>query len=106
MSRIYSPKTFLRQTPNHILKEYFQRKDLLKDIDFDKLGETEIDHIAEALYELSEKQRNNIEAQFRQINEMAFEKGVLVLIEEAGSVFHNMDLLPIFEPMKKYSGYF
>ena len=52
--------------------------------------------------ELSDKQRNNIEAEFRQINGMAFEKGILVLIEEAGSVFHNIDLLPIFEPMKNH----
>ena len=102
MSRNYSPKTFLRQTPNRILKEYFQRKDLLRDIEFDKLGETQIDTIAEALDELSGKQRNNIEAEFRQINEMAYEKGILVLIEEAGSVFHNIDLLPIFEPMKNH----
>lgn len=102
MSRNYSPKTFLRRTPNHILKEYFHRKDLLKDIDFDKLGETEIDPIFEAMDKLSEKQRNNIEAEFRQINEMAFEKGILVLIEEADSVFHNIDLLPTFEPMKNH----
>ncbi|KPJ68574.1 MAG: hypothetical protein AMJ43_00030 [Coxiella sp. DG_40] len=102
MSRNYSPKTFLRRTPNHILKEYFHRKDLLKDIDFDKLGETEIDPIFEAMDKLSDKQRNNIEAEFRQINEMTYEKGILVLIEEAGSVFHNIDLLPIFEPMKNH----
>lgn len=31
---------------------------------------------------------------------MACEKGILVLIEEAGSVFHNIALLPVFEPMK------
>ena len=91
MSRNYSQKTFLRQTPNHILKEYFRRKDLLRDIEFDKLGETQIDPIAEALDELSGKQRNNIEAKFRQINEMCYEKGVLLLIEEAD--FHNIDLL-------------
>lgn len=102
MQRNYSPKTFLRRTPNHILKEYFHRKDLLKDIDFDKLGETEIDPIFEAMDELSDKQRNNIEAKFRQINEMCYEKGVLLLIEEAGSVFHNIDLLPTFEPMKNH----
>jgi hypothetical protein len=102
MSRNYSPKTFLRKTPNHILKEYFHRKDLLNNIEFDKLGETEIDTIAQAMDALPDKQRNNIEADFQQINEMAFEKGIRVLIEEAGSVFHNIDLLPTFEPMKNH----
>ncbi|MDD5050957.1 MAG: hypothetical protein PHV93_04465 [Candidatus Pacebacteria bacterium] len=102
MSRNYSPKTFLRQTPNHILKEYFRRNDLLKDIEFDKLGETEINPIFEAMDKLDIKEQNKIEADFRRINEMAFEKGILILIEEAGSVFHNVDLLPTFEPMKNH----
>jgi len=92
MSRNYSPKTFLRQTPNTILKEYFRRKDLLKDIDFDKLGETEIEPIFEAMDGLSEKQRNSIEADFRQINEMACEKGTMVLIEEAQFPVHNLNI--------------
>jgi len=102
MSRNYSPKTFLRRTPNHILKEYFHRKDILKGIDFDKLGETEIDPIFEAMDELSGKQRNNIEADFRQINEMAFEKGILLLIEEAGYDYHKIDLLSAFKPLKNH----
>jgi len=102
MSRNYSPKTFLRQTPNHILKEYFSRKELLGEIDFDKLGDTETEPVFEAMNELSGKQRNDIEAEFRQINEMCYEKGIMVLIEEAGSVYHNIDLLPIFEPMKNH----
>ena len=55
MSRNYSPKTFLRQTPNTILKEYFRRKNLLKNIDFDSLGETDIESISQALDQLSEK---------------------------------------------------
>jgi hypothetical protein len=102
MSRNYSQKTFLRQTPNHILKEYLSRKDLLKDIDFDILRETEIDPIAMALDELPDQQRNGIEADFRQINGLACEKGVLVLIEEAGYDYHEIDILPIFAPMKNH----
>lgn len=52
MWRNYSPKTFLRQTPNKILKEYFARKKLLTDVDFDSLSETGIDSIAQAIDEL------------------------------------------------------
>jgi len=99
MSRNYSQKTFLRQTPNHILKEYFHRKNLLKDIDFDKLGKTEIEPIAEAMDSLLEKERVEIEADFQLIYEMAYDKGVEILIEEAG-FYHNLDLLPIFEQME------
>lgn len=102
MSRDYSPKTFLRKTPNDLLKQYFESKGILAKLDFGKLGETEIDPIFEAMDELSDKQRNDIEAEFRQINELAFEKGVLLLIEEAN--FHSIDLLPIFKPIKNHYG--
>jgi len=53
MSRNYSPKTFLRQTPNRILKEYFHSKKLLQDIDFDNLREMDIDSIYEAMENLA-----------------------------------------------------
>lgn len=102
MSRNYAPKTFLRQTPNAIIKEYFHRKDLLGGIDFDKLGETEIDPISEAIDNLPEKQRNSIEADFRQINEMACEIGVRVLIEEAESPFHNLKVSATLGEMKNH----
>lgn len=55
MSRNYAPKTFLRQTPNRIVKEYFHRKNLLNDIDFDTLGETEIDTIYAAMENLPDE---------------------------------------------------
>lgn len=102
MWRNYSPKTFLRQTPNSILKEYFASKNLLTDIDFDSLKETEIDTIAQSIDELPEKQRTNIEAECRQINEMSYDKGVRTLIEEAGSPFHNIDLSETFQQMKNH----
>jgi len=54
MSRNYSPKTFLRQSPNKILKEYFARKNLLTNIYFDSLQETEIEPIAQAIDQLPE----------------------------------------------------
>lgn len=102
MSRNYSPKTFLRKTPNTILKEYFASKNLLTDIDFDSLGETEIDTIDQALGGLPEKEKRDIEAEFRQINEMACARGVRVLVEEAGLPFHNLDLSGTFEQMKNH----
>jgi len=102
MSRNYSPKTFLRQTPNHILREYFHRKDLLKEVDFDKLGDTEIEPIFEAIDNLPEKQRNSIEADFRLINEMACDKGTIVIIEEAKSPFHNLNIAATLGEMKNH----
>ncbi len=102
MNRNYSPRTFLRKTPNKVLKEYFARKGLLHGVDFDSLGETEIEVVAEALDRLAEKEKMEVEAEFRQINEMAFETGVRVLIEEAGSVFHNLDWTETFGQMENH----
>jgi len=102
MSRNYSPKTFLRQTPNKVLKEYFARKNLLSDIDFDSLSETEIEVVAESLDQLPEKDKREVEAEFRQINEMACEAGVHVLVEEAAYRYHNIDLATTIEGMKNH----
>jgi len=102
MSRNYSPKTFLRKTPNALLKEYFSRKKLLTDIDFDSLEETEIDPIAQALDELPENHKRNIEADFRQINEMSCALGVQVLAEEARFPTHDLDFSETFEQMKNH----
>jgi hypothetical protein len=102
MARNYSRNTFLRQTPNKALKEYFTGKGLLAGVDFDSLRDTEIDPIAQALDALAEGQRTEVEAEFRHVNEMACEMGVKVLIEEAGSPFHNLDWSQAFAGMKNH----
>ena len=102
MTRNYSRNTFLRQTPNKILKEYFTRKELLAGVDFDSLRETEIEPIVEALDQLGDEQRTDVEAEFRLVNEMACEMGVQVLIEEAGSPFHRLDWSRAFGQMDNH----
>ncbi|MEJ2705602.1 MAG: hypothetical protein P8Z79_24450 [Sedimentisphaerales bacterium] len=92
----------MRQTPNKVLKEYFARKGLLSDIDFDSLGETEIEVVAESLDRLPENERIKIEAEFGQINEMACQGGVRVLVEEAGSGFHSLDWTETLGTMKNH----
>lgn len=100
MSHNYSRNTFLRQTPNRILKEYFAGKGLLAEVDFDGRRETEIEPVAEALNGLEDEQRTKVEAEFAQVYEMACSLGVQVLIEEAGSPFHKLDWTETFRQMK------
>ena len=45
-----------------------------------------------------------MEAEFRQINDMACEQGVKVLIEEASSPFHRLDWSQTFEEMRTHYG--
>jgi len=102
MAKTYSPKTFLRQTPNRILKDYFHGKDLLKNINFDELGETQINSIMEAWQELPDKQRYQIEAEFRTINELADAHGRQLLYEESVSIFHNLDITAKHNEMENH----
>lgn len=49
MARQYSPTQFFRRVPNTLLARYFQTKhDVLQEIDFGKLKETEVDTIFQA----------------------------------------------------------
>jgi len=64
------------------------------------LQRTEIEPITEALDQLGEKQRTDVEAEFAQVYEMACSLGVRVLIEEAESVYHNLDWSETFEQME------
>ncbi|MBN2136313.1 MAG: hypothetical protein JW720_00755 [Sedimentisphaerales bacterium] len=102
MARNYSPKTFLRQTPNRILKGYFARKNLLGEVDFDALGKMEIDPILEAVSRLPKRDNNGIEADFAMAYEMACEKGVELLMKEARFPIHNLDLSGVLENMENH----
>ncbi|KKM20051.1 hypothetical protein LCGC14_1649410, partial [marine sediment metagenome] len=42
MARQYSPRWFLRQVPNEVLKAYFDGKGLLQEVDFAALGEADV----------------------------------------------------------------
>jgi hypothetical protein len=90
MSRQYSPKTFLRQVPNHLLKEFFDRKLQLRRIEWLSLGETEIGLVYDAWQILPPNERQEVEGAFQSIHEMACEAGVRVLVEEGQ--FHGINL--------------
>ncbi len=100
MARNYSPKTFLRQAPNVILKEYFRRRGELTDIDFDGLTETQVDPIFEAMEAMPPSRTTAIETDFRQINELACPRGVEAILEEAA--FRGKDWSERFAGMKNH----
>jgi hypothetical protein len=97
MTRQYSPRTFLRKTPNALLKEYFATKNVLGNIDFDKLGETEVEPMMAAMEALPMREGMLIEEEFRQVYDLSCELGTRVLLEEAE--FHEVDLADTFGRM-------
>jgi len=101
MARQYSRRTFLRQTPNAVLKEYFVGKGLLGEVDFDALTkETDIEALSEGIEALPDTERAAVEADFEQVNELAYAKGVEAILEEAA--FRNVDWAQAFSEMKNH----
>ena len=86
----YSPKQFIRQVPNALLKVFFDRRGELADIGWEKLGEMDADPIFEAWQALPEANRNDVERWFRTIGDLATAEGLKTLIEEGH--FHGVDL--------------
>ncbi len=102
MSKNYSPKHFLRKSPNYLLKQYFEKMEVLGGINWDELGETDVGPIIEALEQLPEPVQIRIEQEFRQINEMACPTGTRCLLDEAESIFHKLQIADKFEEMSDH----
>ena len=67
----YTPRLFLRQVPNGLLQTYFAKRNQLEEIQWDRLAETDVEPIHEALLELPAADRRAIGGHFRAICEMA-----------------------------------
>ena len=90
MATNYSPKQFLRQVPNPLLKAFFDRRGELTDIDWDALGEMDADPVFEAWQRLPETARAQVERLFRSVSDLSSAQGIQTLIEEG--LFHRLDL--------------
>ena len=94
MARHYQPKRFFRHAPNRLLQRYFADRNLLHEVDFDALTETQVDLIYEAWLKLPEDARNVIEQDFQDIDELATEAGSKAILDEAR--WHGEDLAQQF----------
>ena len=83
MARHYSTKNFLRQMPNALLARYFQGRGLFGDIDFSTMKEIRPDELFAAWLYLPDSQRNEMDAEFRDIFELSCEKDFRAIIDEA-----------------------
>jgi hypothetical protein len=83
MSRHYSTREFFRQMPNALLDRYFQARGLFGDLDFSAMKETQPDELFAAWLHLPYGQRNEMDAEFRDIFELSCEKGFRAIIDEA-----------------------
>lgn len=71
MARQYSHTQFFHRGPNALLGQYFKNKyNVLQDIDFSKLGESEVNPVFNALMTLPFEQQAEIEAELQDIDNM------------------------------------
>jgi hypothetical protein len=83
MAGQYSTRNFLRQMPNALLARYFNERGLFGNMDFTAMKEGKPDELFAAWLALPDKQRNAMDAEFRDIFEMSCEKGFQAIIDEA-----------------------
>jgi hypothetical protein len=100
MTRQYSAKTFLRNTPNDILRQYFEQRQIDLKLEWVRLHETEVNPIFLALEELPERTRSEVDSDFRIINELACDDGVQAILEEAA--FWGRDWAEQFASMRNH----
>lgn len=68
----YTPRVFLRQVPNGLLRDYFVgKRNQLQEIQWEGLKETDVEPIHDALLQLPEADRREIGGHFRAVAEMA-----------------------------------
>jgi len=83
MTRHYSTRDFFRQMPNRLLERYFHECGLFAELDFAAMKETKPDALFAAWMELPEENRNRMDAEFREIEELSNEQGFCAIRDEA-----------------------
>jgi hypothetical protein len=100
MARHYSSKGFFRQMPNSLLARYFHRLGLFGGLGFATMKEGKPDELFMAWLALPDDQRNEMDAELRDIFEMSCEKGFQAIIDEAGwQLRESPDVLMSFVEM-------
>ncbi len=83
MARHYTTKDFFRQMPNALLARYFHERGLLVDMDFARMKEGKPDELFAAWLGLPDAQRNEMDAELRDIFNLCCAKGFLAILDEA-----------------------
>ena len=83
MAQHYSIKDFFRQMPSALLARYSNTMGLFSDLNYAAMKEDKSDELFAGWLDLPDKQRNAMDAEFREIFEMICEKGFRAVIDEA-----------------------
>ena len=83
MARPFELKRFLRQTPQYLLEQYFAGRELTLKIDFGSRETSIVELLAAAVRELGDLELQKVDADFRDIDVIASERGYRAMMDEA-----------------------
>ena len=83
MARNYSTRDFFRQMPNALLARYFHSRGMFLELNFEAMKEGRPEELINAWAGLPVDQQAEMEAEFREIQEMSGEKGFIAILDEA-----------------------
>ena len=79
----YNPRTVLRQTSNALLQEFFESYGHVFDVAWEQIRETQIEGIFEAMRDLPEAKRRELEVVLQDVHRVASsDEGIRVLVRE------------------------
>jgi len=93
MSQLFNPKRVLRQISILLLKEFFKQQRHPLDVRWDSISNTQVDGIFDAWQGLPDEPRKSIEIVLHDVDEMANEDGMRVIIEEGQYSGENLAVM-------------
>ncbi len=103
MAVTFNPLAFLRSAPNYLLREYFTRKGLLGHVEWDHLGEYDMEPVFQAIVALPEEVQDSVMHDFRDLHARTRDGGfVKAILDEATYHKVDTDLAERFERMKRH----
>lgn len=108
MARHYSTKDFFRQMPNTLLARYFQGRGLFENLDFGAMKEGKPDELFAAWLALPDGQRDEMDAELRDIFALCCEKGFLAILDEARWQLRDAteEITPLVEKLSALPNHF
>ena len=89
----YNPKKFLLLIPIACLREYFEKRHLLADLNWNELSDKDKDVVYEAWQALPERQKAAVGVDFHNVAGLATAQGIQIMIEEGRFPKHGLDLV-------------
>ena len=108
MAGHFTIKSFVRQSPPQMLQRLLHSKSHFMQFNFELKGKALIESFTDEWERLGDRDRTELEAEFRELHEMSCEKGWLAIKDEAESnpYFSGDELRAFKEKLSDLEGYF